>query len=363
MRDLDWFFDLLSEKGFARYGGEQVSQLQHALQCALLAEQAGAEDRLITAALFHDIGHLTTDDEGLAEAGRDARHEVAGANALSRVFSPEVTDPIRYHVDAKRYLCATDGTYQARLSAASRTSLQVQGDAMTAEEARRFESKASFEEAVQLRRWDDDAKWPDATTPDLQHFRPAAERLSRPWRQGRLFLVVGASGAGKDSLIEGAKQRLADDPRYLFPRRVVTRPEDAARERHESVGEAEFEAMEAADAFFLVWKAHGFRYGVPASVTAALAQGRRVVVNVSRSVVAEACRHLPNVQAIHVTASPAVRANRLSHRGSEARKDQQDRLARSVAWSPEEAALTEVNNDGQLHEGVAAFLRALGRQL
>ncbi len=173
--------------------------------------------------------------------------------------------------------------------------------------------------------------------------------------------MVGPSGAGKDSLIQGARQRLAGDPNYLFPQRVVSRPVDPKRERHESVTQAEFDAMQAGGAFCLVWKAHGLSYGVPASLAGALAQGRSVIVNASRSVVEEASARFPNVEVVQVTVSPATRALRLALRKSEGEQDQRDRLARSVTWSHERAGVREVNNDGSLEDGIAAFLQAVVR--
>ena len=116
MNGLDELFRLLEEKGGARYGGEQVNQLQHALQCAALAERTKAPDSLVIAALLHDIGHLSHDDEGLAARGLDARHEDTGAEVLSRFFGPDVTEPVRLHVEAKRYLCTANPRYFDRLS-------------------------------------------------------------------------------------------------------------------------------------------------------------------------------------------------------------------------------------------------------
>ena len=181
MTDLDTLVGLLRDKGAARYG-DRVNQLQHALQCARLAERSGASDALVVAALFHDIGHLSTDDEGLAARGEDGRHEIAGAALLSRLFGPDVTEPVRLHVQAKRYLCTTNARYRARLSAASVTSLQVQGETLTADETAEFERSLYRDAAIALRSWDDNAKDPAATPPDLEHYRGFAERLLRDRR-------------------------------------------------------------------------------------------------------------------------------------------------------------------------------------
>lgn len=171
---LDDLFDLLATKGHALYGGERVTQLAHALQCAQLAEENGAPPSLITAALFHDIGHLVTDDEGGAARGEDFVHEEAGAAALTALFGPDVTEPVHLHVPAKRYLCAIDHTYWDGLSEASRQSLAVQGGPFSDAEVEAFAAHPFAQEAVDLRRWDDLAKALDRPTPDLSHYRAAA---------------------------------------------------------------------------------------------------------------------------------------------------------------------------------------------
>ena len=359
MTGLDGLFRLLTEKGGARYGSEPVSQLEHALQCAALAEENQAPESLIVAALLHDIGHLASDDEGLAARGRDARHEIVGAALLSRYFGPEVTEPVRLHVAAKRYLCATEARYGARLSRGSVTSLKVQGGLLSAAEVERFAKKTFFDCAIALRRWDDAAKTPGAPTPGLESYQALAEKLSRGWRQGRLILVVGPSGAGKDTLIAAARERLANDSRFHFPLRVITRAGDTDREVHDSVSETEFRQMEEAGAFCLSWRAHGLHYGVPASVATALSLGHRVIVNVSRGIVERACERFPNVRVLHVTAAPAAIAARLQARPGMTVVDQQERLARHVDWRPEQARMTEVGNDGLLAESLVRFLDAI----
>ena len=182
MAVIDDIFETLADQGGAMYGGEAVTQLQHALQCAALAEREGAGDDLIAAALLHDFGHMVANDEGAAEAGHDLVHEEVAANHLARWFKPAVTEPIRLHVAAKRYLCAVDETYFATLSPASVASLKVQGGPFTREEADRFLSGAHGSAAVRLRKWDDLAKDVDAETPGLDHYRPVIQRTIR---QGR----------------------------------------------------------------------------------------------------------------------------------------------------------------------------------
>lgn len=359
MTDLDEVFRLLSDKGGDRYGGEDVSQLQHALQCAKLAERANASDALIVAALLHDIGHLSIDDEGLAERGEDACHELVGAAVLSRLFGPEVTEPVRLHVDAKRYLCATNPRYRERLSPSSVTSLRVQGGPFTSAEAEIFKENTFSDAAIALRSWDESAKDPKAETPGLGHYRAIADRASQGWRRGRLILVVGPSGAGKDTLIAAARDRLADDPHYQFPQRVVTRDSSHVREVHDSVTEEAFSRMTETGAFCLAWQAHGLSYGVPISVAAALSQGLTVVVNTSRGVVDAACDRFPNVEVIHVTAAPATIAARLHAREGLAEGDRQGRVERRVDIPRDRARVTDIKNDGPLAQNLAAFLAAV----
>jgi phosphonate degradation associated HDIG domain protein len=151
---------------------ESVTELEHGLQAAALAEAAGAPPHLVAAALLHDIGHLLAGDlqpidEDLAG---DAHHEAVGARYLRRWFGREVTDPIAMHVAAKRYLCAVDPDYLGGLSPSSVRSLAVQGGPMSPEEAASFAQRPHHEEAVALRRWDDLAKVPGARTADFAHY-------------------------------------------------------------------------------------------------------------------------------------------------------------------------------------------------
>lgn len=135
MTIVDEIMDLFSRRGAAAYHGEAVSQTEHALQAAELAEREGAADNLVAAALLHDVGHLLDgQDEDLADRGLDGRHEEAGCSWLAAYFGPNVTEPIRLHVAAKRYLCAVDPGYLAGLSPSSSLSLSLQGGPMEAEE-------------------------------------------------------------------------------------------------------------------------------------------------------------------------------------------------------------------------------------
>lgn len=172
---------LLAALGSDRYGGEEVTQLAHALQCATFAQQSGAPDSLVAAALLHDIGHLVNPkDEGATLRGIDAAHEKVGAAYLARWFGPAVTAPIAQHVAAKRYLCTAEDGYFARLSDESVRSLAVQGGPFSAREAEAFRARPYAEDAVALRRWDELAKDPEMVTPSLEDFRPVLERAARP---------------------------------------------------------------------------------------------------------------------------------------------------------------------------------------
>ena len=162
---------LMAENGQRRYGLHDVTQLQHALQSALFAEQSAAPPALITAALLHDIGHMVHGlGENPAEAGVDDRHEALGHAFLARYFGPEVTEPVRLHVAAKRYLCATEPDYFALLSPDSVLSLKLQRGPMAASEVVSFAAEAHAAAAVRLRRYDDAAKVKDLPTPGVAHF-------------------------------------------------------------------------------------------------------------------------------------------------------------------------------------------------
>jgi len=176
MHIADEIIAIFERKGSAAYFGEPVSQLEHALQAAWHAEQEGAPDALVVAALLHDIGHLLHDlPENIAGLGIDSRHEDLGHAWLARYFSPEISAPVGLHVDAKRYLCATDPEYLKTLSPASLESLQLQGGAFSDAEAQEFLRRPFAREAIRLRRWDDLAKAPGMTTPGLEHYRAKIE--------------------------------------------------------------------------------------------------------------------------------------------------------------------------------------------
>jgi len=165
--------ELFSTRGGSLYGGEPVTQLEHGLQAAFLAESEGAGPELVVAALLHDVGHLLHDlPAGAPEEGVDDLHERLAAEWLAGRFPNSVVEPIRLHVEAKRYLCAVDPNYRASLSAPSDLSLQLQGGPMTAGESELFRGRAHHADAVRLRRWDDQAKVAGLATPPLEHFLP-----------------------------------------------------------------------------------------------------------------------------------------------------------------------------------------------
>ncbi len=173
MNVVDVITRLFETGGNAAYFGEPVSQTEHALQTAHLAECEGAADALVVAALLHDVGHLLHGlPETIADKGVDGRHEAGGSAWLARQFGAAVTDPVRLHVAAKRYLCAVDPGYLARLSPASQWSLELQGGPFDADGVRAFEAEPFYKEAVRLRRWDDQAKIPGLAVPPLGSYVP-----------------------------------------------------------------------------------------------------------------------------------------------------------------------------------------------
>lgn len=166
--------ELLHSQGQKQYGGESVSQLEHALQCASLAEQSNESDSTIIAALLHDIGHLLSAGKGLSAPAPtvegDDLHQYIALPFLRNILPDAVLEPIKLHVDAKRYLCAVDQTYWSTLSDASKKSLVLQGGIYSEEQAREFETRRFAQESARLRRYDDCAKTPGTLTPPLSHY-------------------------------------------------------------------------------------------------------------------------------------------------------------------------------------------------
>ncbi len=181
---VDEIFSVFGRRGHQSYG-ENVTELEHALQSATFAQAHGEPPIVIAASLLHDYGHLLHDlGEQIADKGIDARHEHIGANRLSRWFGEEVVAPIRLHADSKRYLCWKEPGYFESLSEASRKSLALQGGPMNADEAALFEAGAHYQTAVRVRRYDDQGKLPGMATPGLEDFRPLIESLVQPSKSG-----------------------------------------------------------------------------------------------------------------------------------------------------------------------------------
>jgi phosphonate degradation associated HDIG domain protein len=171
MSVVDDVLSLFQRSGNSQYGGEAVSQLEHALQAATLAEQNQATPDLITAALLHDVGHLLHDlPDDSPDHGIDDHHETSGYRYLCKRFGSAVSEPVRLHVDAKRYLCTVDEGYINQLSEPSLVSFRLQGGEMSPEEVETFRDHPYWESAVRLRYWDDLAKVANLPTPPIEHF-------------------------------------------------------------------------------------------------------------------------------------------------------------------------------------------------
>ena len=166
-------------RGAAAYFGERVSMTEHGLQAAHFAQVQGAPEALVVAALLHDIGHLLQETpEALEEWISDAHHEEVGARWLAARFPAEVWEPVRLHVPAKRYLCATDARYLAGLSRASVYTLKLQGGPMSPREVAQFESERFCQQAVRVRHWDDQGKVAGLRTPGLAEYAELIERVA-----------------------------------------------------------------------------------------------------------------------------------------------------------------------------------------
>ena len=177
---IDDVLDLLEENARHRYGLSDVSQLEHAEQAARLAAAEGQPDAVVIACLLHDIGHLlaSPDRPAAADRGIDDKHEITGARILAGLFGAEVAEPVRLHVAAKRYLCATDDNYFGKLSADSVRSLVLQGGPMTAAECKAFEGEPYYRQAVAVRIYDDRAKVAGAVVPPYGTYVPMIRRLA-----------------------------------------------------------------------------------------------------------------------------------------------------------------------------------------
>ena len=179
---------LFEQRGQGRYGSEQVSQLQHALQCAVFAKRQGAGSAMIVAALLHDLGHIIdhqampeSDDQNLDDA-----HEQRAYQWIKSNFGKSVADPVRLHVAAKRYLCTVEPEYLTKLSPASLKSFHDQGGLMSQSQIDDFRDEPFAFEAVELRRWDDLAKDPTMQTPTIDDFAPLLDHLVEDHQSARM---------------------------------------------------------------------------------------------------------------------------------------------------------------------------------
>jgi phosphonate metabolism protein PhnN/1,5-bisphosphokinase (PRPP-forming) len=177
-------------------------------------------------------------------------------------------------------------------------------------------------------------------------------------RRGSLVLVVGPSGAGKDTLIRGARSVLAGDDRFVFPRRLITRPRSAGGEDHQAVGPAEFDRMAAEGALALQWAAHGCRYAIPAEMEKAVAAGRCVIANVSRTIIDEARRRF-RTRIVLVTAPTEVLRSRLAARAREDAEQTASRLSRAGAFAVSGDDVVEIVNDRTPEHAIARFVAVL----
>lgn len=177
LESVEQLLSLFSKYGDVHYG-EEVTQTQHMIQCAVLAQQENDSDEMVVAALLHDVGHFIGAQDDTGSPDEDFHHEVLGARCLKGLFTHAVTHPIQLHVAAKRYMCAKDPAYFTSLSPASKHSLALQGGPMTPEQCLKFENSAYFDQAIRLRYYDDHGKELGLELPELSHFEPLLRKLA-----------------------------------------------------------------------------------------------------------------------------------------------------------------------------------------
>src|SRR5258705_2167409 len=179
MNIADAVFAIFQKRGSGAYYGESVSMTEHAWQPAYSAQAAAARPALVIAALLHDIGHLVHDvPSDIADWTVDEHHELVGSAWLAKRFGADVSEPVRLHVPAKRYLLATDAAYFAKLSPASVMTLKLQGGPMAAHEIAEFENEPFYKDAVRVRQWDDQGKVAGLSTPRLGDYRALIEEMA-----------------------------------------------------------------------------------------------------------------------------------------------------------------------------------------
>ena len=175
---VDFIGDIFRRLGADSYLGEAVTMTEHMLQTARNAEMAGESDETITAALLHDIGHYTGEfPENYIDLGVNNKHETMGSAILEKFFPPEVTEPVRWHVEAKRYLCATEIDYFSGLSDASVKTLELQGGPYNEAQCAEFEENPYLDTILNVRRYDDAGKVPGTETPRLEHYLEIAQKV------------------------------------------------------------------------------------------------------------------------------------------------------------------------------------------
>ena len=172
-------------------------------------------------------------------------------------------------------------------------------------------------------------------------------------KAGRLVLVVGPSGAGKDSVLRGAQSELANHPRYIFPRRLVTRKADVTAEDHDTLSDHEFHDGVARGSFMLHWQAHGLGYAIPGSVEDAIAAGKVAAINVSRNILHAAAARFPDLTIVEITADPELRIKRMDLSAVKTR------ALRETAPFPGHVTTLRIENNGKLDEAVSQFVAIL----